>query len=118
MYIITGTAKHYAVVSTALGIVEERYVLEEAPAELGEMVQLYADDGMTELLYSFLANNPKAVYRLLTTDKDEETCDSDLLEMVNKEVERDDKLWCLLDSAECNLEANGYNLSGLYPTTD
>ena len=75
-------------------------------------------DSMTELLYSFLANNPKGVYRLLTTDEDEETCDSDLLTMVNKEVERDDKLWCLLDSAECNLEANGYNLSGVYPTTD
>lgn len=46
MYIITGSTKHYAVASTALGIVEVRYQVEEAPAELGTMVKLYADDGM------------------------------------------------------------------------
>ncbi len=46
MYITTGTTKHYAVTSTALGIVEVRYTLEEAPAELGASVKLYADDGM------------------------------------------------------------------------
>ena len=46
MYIITGTSKHYAVTDTALGIVEVRYTLEEAPAELGTTVKLYADDGM------------------------------------------------------------------------
>ena len=46
MYITTGSTKHYAVSSTALGIVEVRYTLEEAPAELGTAVQLYADDGM------------------------------------------------------------------------
>ena len=46
MYITTGGTKHYAVASTALGLVEVRYQLEEAPAELGESVKLYADDGM------------------------------------------------------------------------
>ena len=46
MYIITGSTKHYAVASTALGIVEVRYQLEEAPAALGTAVKLYADDGM------------------------------------------------------------------------
>jgi len=46
MYITTGTTKHYAVASTALGIVEVRYMLEEAPVALGTMVKLYADDGM------------------------------------------------------------------------
>lgn len=46
MYITTDSTKHYAVASTALGIVEVRYLLEEAPAELGAAVKLYADDGM------------------------------------------------------------------------
>ncbi len=46
MYITTGSTKHYAVTSTALGIVEVRYTLEEAPAALGDTVELYADDGM------------------------------------------------------------------------
>lgn len=46
MYITTGSIKHYAVASTALGIVEVRYILEEAPAELGDTVKLYADDGL------------------------------------------------------------------------
>lgn len=45
MYITTGTTKHYAVASTAIGIVEVRYMLEEAPAALGASVKLYADDG-------------------------------------------------------------------------
>jgi len=45
MYIITGSTKHYAVASTALGIVEVRYTLEEIPAALGTTVKLYADDG-------------------------------------------------------------------------
>lgn len=45
MYITTGSTKHYAVASTALGIVEVRYMLQEAPAELGATVKLYADDG-------------------------------------------------------------------------
>lgn len=45
MYITTGSTKHYAVTSTALGIVEVRYTLEEVPAALGTMVKLYADDG-------------------------------------------------------------------------
>jgi len=46
MYITAGSTKHYAVSSTALGIVEVRHTLEEAPAALGTMVKLYADDGM------------------------------------------------------------------------
>ena len=46
MYITTGTTKHYAVASTALGIVEVRYQLEEVPAALGTMVKLFSDDGM------------------------------------------------------------------------
>lgn len=46
MYITTGTTKHYAVASTALGILEVRYTLEEALAELGVSVKLYADDGL------------------------------------------------------------------------
>lgn len=45
MYITTGSTKHYAVASTALGIVEVRYQLEEAPAALGDSVKFYADDG-------------------------------------------------------------------------
>ena len=45
MYITTGSSKRYAVASTALGIVEVRYILEEAPAALGIAVKLYADDG-------------------------------------------------------------------------
>lgn len=46
MYITTGSTKHYAVASTALGNVEVRYQLEEAPAALGTTVKLYADDGL------------------------------------------------------------------------
>ncbi|MDN0033319.1 hypothetical protein QVN85_10425 [Oscillibacter valericigenes] len=46
MYIITDNIKHYAVISTALGIAEVRYILEEAPAALGASVKLYADDGL------------------------------------------------------------------------
>lgn len=46
MYITLGTAKHYAVTSTAMGVVQVCYTLEEAPAELGATVKLYADDGM------------------------------------------------------------------------
>lgn len=46
MYITLGTEKHYAVTMTTLGIVEVRYQLEEAPAELGATVKLYADDGL------------------------------------------------------------------------
>jgi len=45
MYITTGSIKHYAVASTALGIVEVRYQLEEAPAALGPMVKFFSDDG-------------------------------------------------------------------------
>ena len=45
MYITTDSTKHYAVASTALGIVEMRYQLEEAPATLGAAVKLFADDG-------------------------------------------------------------------------
>ena len=45
MYITAGTAKHYTVASTALGIVEVRYTLEEAPAELGTTVKLWTADG-------------------------------------------------------------------------
>jgi len=45
MYITAGT-KHYTVTSTALGIVEVRYMLEEVPAALGTDVKLYAEDGM------------------------------------------------------------------------
>ncbi|BAK97362.1 hypothetical protein OBV_01640 [Oscillibacter valericigenes Sjm18-20] len=46
MYITTKITKHYTVTSTALGIVEVRYTLEEAPVELGVSVNLYADDGV------------------------------------------------------------------------
>ena len=45
MYITTGNTKHYAVASTALGIVEVRYELEEAPAELGTTIKLWTADG-------------------------------------------------------------------------
>jgi hypothetical protein len=44
MYITTGTAKHYAVTGQSIGPGEVRYTLEEAPAELGATVKLYADD--------------------------------------------------------------------------
>lgn len=46
MYITADSTKHYAVTSTALGIVQVRYVLEEALAELGATVKLYAEDGL------------------------------------------------------------------------
>jgi hypothetical protein len=44
MYITTGTSKHYAVTGQSIGPGEVRYTLEEAPAELGATVKLYADD--------------------------------------------------------------------------
>ena len=44
MYITTGT-KHYTVVSTALGIVEVRYMLEETPDALGDTIKLWTADG-------------------------------------------------------------------------
>ena len=55
MYIITGSTKRYAVASTALGIVEVRYILEEAPVALGTSVKLYADDG-TQLRADIVAD--------------------------------------------------------------
>lgn len=45
MYITLGTEKHYAVTSTALGIVEVRYILEETPDALGDTVKLWTADG-------------------------------------------------------------------------
>lgn len=44
MYITTGT-KNYTVVSTALGIVEVRYMLEETPDALGDTIKLWTADG-------------------------------------------------------------------------
>ncbi|WP_352416296.1 hypothetical protein [Oscillibacter ruminantium] len=45
MYITLGTEKHYAVTSTALGIVEVRYILEDAPDKLGDTIKLWTADG-------------------------------------------------------------------------
>ena len=45
MYITIGTTKHYAVTSTALGIVQVCYTLEETPDALGDTVKLWTADG-------------------------------------------------------------------------
>lgn len=66
----------------------------------------------------FPGKDPELVYRVLTTSKElpGEMSDSVLLEKLNREKKPKDKLWALLDNVECNLEDNGYNLSGAEPT--
>ena len=44
--------------------------------------------------------------------------DSVLLEKIKQEKDPEGRLWALLDNVECNLEDNGYNLSGENPVTD
>ena len=64
--------------------------------------------------------NPERIYKLLTTSKElpEEMSDSVLLEKIKQEKDPEGRLWALLDNVECNLEDNGYNLSGENPVTD
>lgn len=65
--------------------------------------------------------HPKTVYLLLTTSgklDEEEMDDTVLLAEMQKETDPADKLWTLLDWATENLEANGFNLKDIYPTTD
>jgi len=45
MYITTKTNRHHTVVSQSIGPGEVRYILDEAPEELGATVSLYTADG-------------------------------------------------------------------------
>ena len=57
MYITTKTIKHYVVTDQSIGPGEVRYTLQEAPAELGAMVKLYADDD-TQMREDTVADYP------------------------------------------------------------
>ena len=57
MYITTKTTKHYAVTGQSISPGEVRYTLEEAPAELGATVKLFADDD-TQMREDTVADYP------------------------------------------------------------
>ena len=60
--------------------------------------------------------NQEAAYKMLTTSPEaDEMSDAELLKEMSK---TEDKLWTLLDLATDNLEANGFNLSGVEPIRD
>ncbi len=63
----------------------------------------------------FPIKSPKLVYRLLTTSAElsDEMSDSVMLRNLEQEDDAEDKLLSLLDDAECNLEDNEFNLSGM-----